>query len=442
VTRYSGMSSHGHYCVPIISEDAVLGVIDLYVKHGHESNPAEGSFLTAVAQVLAGIVKRRRAEEALGKSEERFDLAVRGTDAGIWDRDLLTNQVYYSPRWKSMLGYEDHEIRNHFSEWEQRLHPDDRERALVTVRDYLDGSTSEYELEHRLQHKDGLYRWILARGAVVRDGSGKPYRMVGWHLDITDRKRSEQLMQEREGELIAAQRIQEHMLPHSAPLVPGYDIAGSLLPAEFAAGDYYDYLPMPDGSLGIVVGDVCGHGFSAALLMASTSAHLRSFMSEHSDIGEILRHLNTLLCQETEEGRFVTLVFVQIELASRTLKYANLGHPSGYVLGQSGDVKGVLQSGALPLAIQSDIDLPPNGPIGLENKDIILLTTDGIVEARSPEGAFFGDERMLEVVRANRDRRASEIIQSLQQAVSDFTGLNKPQDDLTAVVIKVEADSS
>ena len=260
VTHYSGMTPHGHYCIPIISEDAMFGVINLYVQHGHERNGAEEDFLTAVANVLAGIVKHKRAEAALSKSEERFDLAVQGTDAGIWDWDLLTNQVYYSPRWKSILGYEDHEIRNHFSEWEQRLHPDEQAHALKYIQDYLEGKTPKYELEHRLRHKDGSYRWIIARGAVVRDGAGKPCRLVGSHLDITDRKRSEQLMREREAELIAAQRIQKHILPHSAPSVPGYDIAGWLLPAEFAAGDYYDYLPMPDGSLGIVVGDVCGHG--------------------------------------------------------------------------------------------------------------------------------------------------------------------------------------
>ena len=109
-----------------------------------------------------------------------------------------------------------------------------------------------------------------------------------------------------------------------------------------------------------------------ALLMASTSAHLRSFVLEHSDIGEILRHVNTLLCQEIEEGRFVTLVFVQIESASRRLKYVNLGHPSGYVLGQSGDVKGVLQSGGFPLGILPDMDLPPSETFELEPKDIVL----------------------------------------------------------------------
>ena len=256
VTRYPGLTPHGHYCLPIISEDTVLGVINLYVNEGHQRSPLEEGFLTAVADVLAGIVKRRRAEEALRKSEERFDLAIRGTDAGIWDWDLLTNQCYFSPRWKSMLGYEDREIRDHFSEWETRFHPDDREQGLKILHECLDGRTSDYEFEHRLQHKAGFYRWILARGAVVRDPSGKPYRMVGSHLDITDRKLAEQLIRERERELISAQRIQEHLLPLAAPSVSGFDIAGSVLPAEYTAGDFYDYLFMPDGSLGVVVGDV------------------------------------------------------------------------------------------------------------------------------------------------------------------------------------------
>ena len=206
----------------------MFGVINLYVKHGHERNDAEEDFLTAVANVLAGIVGCKQAEAALSKSEERFDLAVQGTDAGIWDWDS-TNQVYFSPRWKSMLGYEDQEIRNHINEWQQRLHPDEQARALKYVQEYLGGRMPMYELEHRLRHKDGSYRWIVARGAVVRDGAGKPYRMVGSHMDITDRKRSEQLMREREAELIAAQRIQEHILPRSAPSVPGYDIAGSVV---------------------------------------------------------------------------------------------------------------------------------------------------------------------------------------------------------------------
>lgn len=128
-TRYEEMEPHGHYCVPLLSDDVLLGVLTLYLKPDHPRQPAEQRFLESAADVLAGVIKRKRAEEALQKSEERFDLAIRGTDAGIWDWNLLTGQVYFSPRWKSMLGYGEDEIADNFSEWEERLHPDDRQRA-------------------------------------------------------------------------------------------------------------------------------------------------------------------------------------------------------------------------------------------------------------------------------------------------------------------------
>ena len=104
-------------------------------------------------------------------------MAVRGTDAGIWDWDLRVNTVYFSPRWKSMLGYEDHEIQGDFSEWQSRLHGEDRQKAQATIDAYLRGESSSYELEHRLRHKDGTYRWILAaaRPFVTSKGS-----LIGW----------------------------------------------------------------------------------------------------------------------------------------------------------------------------------------------------------------------------------------------------------------------
>jgi PAS domain S-box-containing protein len=142
--------------------------------------------------VLRDVTAGKHVEDELLRSRERFALAVEGSRDGLWDWDVTRAEVYFSPRWKAMLGYEDSEISSRFEEWSSRLHPEDRERALRTVDDYFNGLITEYSLEHRLRHKDGSYRWILARGVAVRDAAGKITRMAGSHADVTERREEEE----------------------------------------------------------------------------------------------------------------------------------------------------------------------------------------------------------------------------------------------------------
>ncbi len=131
---------------------------------------------------------------ALREREERLGLVIQGTNDGVWDWQIAANEVYFSPRWKSMLGYADDELTNAFATWEHLMHPDDLPWVLVQLHDYLDGKTPTYAVEHRLRHKDGSYRWILARGTVLRDATGRAYRMAGSHTDIHDLKRAQAIL--------------------------------------------------------------------------------------------------------------------------------------------------------------------------------------------------------------------------------------------------------
>ena len=148
----------------------------------------------------------------LAESEERFALAVRGTNDGIWDWDIRTNKVFFSPRWKNMIGYDDEELANEFSTFEIRVHPEDHERVMKTVQDYLYGQLDRYAVEFRFQHKDGSWRWMLARGRALRDPDGKPYRMAGSHTDITEQKQAEEQLRHARLAAEAANRAKSAFL--------------------------------------------------------------------------------------------------------------------------------------------------------------------------------------------------------------------------------------
>jgi diguanylate cyclase (GGDEF)-like protein/PAS domain S-box-containing protein len=134
------------------------------------------------------ISERWQAEEALRESEERYALAARGTNDGLWDWNLRTGHAYFSPRWKSMLGHDESEVSGTIDEWFGRIHADDRARVQGKIEDHLQGRSPRFEDEHRMRHKDGTFRWVLSRGFASRSYQGRPYRMAGAQTDVTDRR--------------------------------------------------------------------------------------------------------------------------------------------------------------------------------------------------------------------------------------------------------------
>jgi PAS domain S-box-containing protein len=158
------------------------------------------------------ITEIKRGEVALKESEERWQLALRGNNDGIWDWNLESNQVFFSPRWKEMLGYADSEIANHVNEWIVRVHPDDLSKALQAINEHLDKKTPFYINEHRLLCKNGTYKWILDRGQALWNEQGKPIRMVGSHTDITERKQAEVLLKERQISLAQQEELLRKVL--------------------------------------------------------------------------------------------------------------------------------------------------------------------------------------------------------------------------------------
>ncbi|NJL90056.1 MAG: PAS domain-containing protein [Coleofasciculaceae cyanobacterium SM2_1_6] len=163
----------------------------------------KGSF-EALEEINANLENRvaertealKNSAEALRTSEERFQLTMQSVNEGIWDWYLDTNEVYYSPQWKLMLGYADHELVNEFSTWERLLHPDDQANAVAKMQTHLNDPTSAFCLEFRMRHRYGDYRWILSRAKVVAwDAAGQPRRLVGSHTDISDRKVAEMELQ-------------------------------------------------------------------------------------------------------------------------------------------------------------------------------------------------------------------------------------------------------
>jgi sigma-B regulation protein RsbU (phosphoserine phosphatase) len=236
-------------------------------------------------------------------------------------------------------------------------------------------------------------------------------------------------------ELEIAREVQERLFPQCYPSIPGLDCAGHCRPAQGVGGDYYDFIALPEGRLGLAVGDVSGKGISAALLMAGLRASLRGqTLGGPADLAALMRNVNSLLYESSTDNRYATFFYAQYDPRNRTLAFVNAGHNPPVVL--RGDEILRLEAdgpvvGLLPRAEygQSSLVLAPG--------DILLAYTDGISEAMTMEDAEWGEDRMISAARNCRALPAAQMIEELISAADAFAAGAPQHDDMTLVIMKL-----
>jgi len=247
------------------------------------------------------------------------------------------------------------------------------------------------------------------------------------HAEVLETRRLEE-------ELSIGQRIQRTFLPERDPKVPNFDIAGAYYSSGLVGGDYYDYVRITEGQLGIVVADVSGKGIPAALIMAAFRASLIAEVRNNYAIRTVFAKVNKLLWESVEVDRFVTAVYGVLDINARRFTYVNAGHNPGLLYRGATDTFDSLDSTG-PLLGTLETATFKEKQVEIRRGDVLALYTDGITESMDQAKELFGEERLRDVIRSRREGSAAEIVRGIRETVGAFSG-GEPEDDLTLVVVK------
>ncbi len=243
-----------------------------------------------------------------------------------------------------------------------------------------------------------------------------------------------------EKELAIAHEIQASFLPTEAPQFPGLELAGAAQSHREVGGDYYDFIPVGENRLGLAIADVSGKGIPAALIMAGFRMSLLAEVRNEFAIRAVMRKVNSLLYESTERGRFVTCFYGVLDVKNRALNFSNAGHNPPLLRRQDGTIE-YLYEGGVALGVLPDAEYEDR-PVVLRPEDVLVLYTDGVTEAVSPEGEQFGQTRLEGLLARLADRPAASIVDGIVAAITEWCASAGMTDDLTLMVVKVKPEES
>jgi PAS domain S-box-containing protein len=398
-----------------------------------------GGLVLLLARRSRSRVLRRRDRSARNvtariESEElvrRLSSAVEQTADAVLITDRDGEILYVNPAFETTTGYASGEVLGKtprvLKSGEHDL--EHYQKLWATV---LGGEVFRATIVNRKKNGDLYY----AEQSItpMKDESGRVTHFVSVSKDMTEHRR----IQEQAIEMRVAATVQERLYPEVPPEVPGLDIAGAVFPAEATCGDYFDFIAMGNDRLGLVIGDVSGHGLGPALVMAQTRAYLRAFAETEHNAAEILRKVNKVLSRDLQSGFFVTMLFVVVDVSAGRLMHASAGHTEGYILDRRGEVKQVLAGTGIPLGIDAGSLYDMAGDTALEPGDLAVLITDGVTESRSPQDELFGTEGALAAVKASCHEPARRIVEHVHDTIREFRGGQRQRDDITMVVCRLD----
>jgi len=358
----------------------------------------------------------------------RFTCVIEQTADAVFITDIKGVIEYVNPAFESITGYNKSEALGCTPRLlKSGLHKPEYYQDLWKT--LLQGHSFTGEAVNK--RKNGELFYAEQTITPIRNPRGHITHFVSLLKDMTQWRH----IIKKKTELEIASRVLKRLLPNRAPKVKGYEFYGTTLPADVVCGDYYDFLPISESTLGIVIADVSGHGVGPAMVMVETRAYIRSLAGVFSSPSDILNSINNILFLDLNDNYFVTLIIIFMDILSGRLIYANAGHTPAYIYNHEGEIDQVLKCTGVPLGMFVDQKYATCEGL-FEPGNMLVLVTDGLAENPSIEGSEFGLSRIHDLIKSQYRKNVKEISECLIMESRQHAG-NRPQtDDITLVIGK------